>query len=165
MKNLISALILFTSFAANASNYNVDEVRVYKSKHRMEMLFEGKITQTYTVMLGRGGVGPKAKKGDNLVPEGKYTLDYKNPHSKYYRSIHISYPNKIDLERAKKLGVNPGGDIFIHGMPNLLSEIDPDAQTIIPLFDWTAGCIAVINRSMTDIWDNLDVPLPITIYP
>lgn len=161
MKKIIQILFLtfFTVNCAKAGSYNVDEVRVYKTKHRMEMLFEGKITKVYSVMLGRGGIEPKIQEGDKLVPEGKYILDYKNPHSKFNRSIHISYPNKDDVERAKKLGVKPGGDIMIHGMPEFLFD-----DISFPMLDWTAGCVAVSNGEILEIWDNLEVPMPITIF-
>ena len=159
------------------THYKVDEVRVYKTKHRMQMLFEGKVQKTYKVMLGRGGMDPKRKEGDNLVPEGSYILDYRNPQSKFYRSIHISYPDAADIERARREGVNPGGDIFIHGMPNNVAEIDDvlrdlglegiDQDTIeimFPRIDWTAGCVAVKNNEMEEIWQNVKEPTPITIF-
>ncbi len=157
--------------------YKVDEVRVYKRKHRMQMLFEGKVQKTYKVMLGRGGMAPKSMEGDNLVPEGSYILDYRNPNSRFYRSIHISYPDAADIERARRDGVNPGGDIFIHGMPNNIAEIDDvlrdlglegiDQDTVeimFPRIDWTAGCVAVKNREMEEIWQNVKEPTPITIF-
>jgi murein L,D-transpeptidase YafK len=153
MKKLIQFLLLtliLDSTLTFAADYQVDEVRVYKTKHRMEMLYKGQITKVYTVMLGRGGMAPKRQEGDKLVPEGKYVLDYKNPHSSFYRSIHISYPNEADIERARDEGVNPGGDIMLHGMPSLL--------------DWTAGCIAVTNKEILEIWNNLEVPTKITIF-
>lgn len=133
------------------------------------MLFEGKVVKKYTVMLGRGGLAPKRQEGDNLVPEGKYVLDYKNPYSKFYRSIHISYPNKEDIERAKKAGVKPGFDIFVHGMPNFLTDYDstPDGDKVnelLGLKDWTAGCIAVTNAEMAEIFQTVEVPIPITIF-
>jgi murein L,D-transpeptidase YafK len=161
MKNIIKLIIslLLTVNCAFAASYNVDEVRVYKTKHRMEMLFEGKVTKVYSVMLGRGGIGQKTQEGDKLVPEGKYTLDFKNPYSKFFRSIHINYPNRDDVERAKKLGVKPGGDIFIHGMPEFLF-----GELMLSLLDWTAGCVAISNSEMLEIWDNLDVPVTITIF-
>jgi len=159
------------------SQYQVDEIRVYKTKHRMQMLFEGKITKTYKVMLGRGGMDPKRKEGDNLVPEGKYELDFRNPASKFYKSIHITYPNETDIERARREGVNPGSDIFIHGMPNNVVEIndvltdlglegidDEAIETLFPRIDWTAGCVAVKNGEMEEIWQNVPIPTPITIY-
>lgn len=160
------------------AEYPVDQIKVFKSKHRMEMLFEGKVTKTYKVMLGRGGMEPKRKEGDNLVPEGKYELDYRNPESRFYKSIHITYPNAQDIERARREGVNPGYDIFIHGMPNNLAEIndvltdlnlegidDEIMEALFPRIDWTAGCVAVKNDEMEEIWQNVkELPTPITIY-
>lgn len=173
MKTLITIVVLTLLTPLHSAEYLIDSVRVYKTQHRMEMLFQGEVTKVYTVMLGRGGMAPKRQEGDKLVPEGEYELDYKNPYSKFYRSIHVTYPNLEDIERAKKMGVNPGFDIFIHGMPNnytVLSMImDDEAMDL--LFqnrgDWTAGCIAVENYEMKEIWDNMEIefaPIPISIY-
>ena len=172
MKNIIKRILAVTLLSTNlawAADYNVDEVRVYKTRHRMEMLFDGKVTKVYSVMLGRGGMGPKIKEGDKKVPEGKYLLDFKNPYSKFFKSIHITYPNRDDIERARDLGVNPGGDIFVNGMPNYFSELQGilDSETMaiaFPGIDWTAGCVAVSNKEMQEIWDNVEVPTPITIF-
>lgn len=173
MNTLITFIVLTLSTQLYSAEYQVDSVRVYKTQHRMEMMFQGEVTKVYTVMLGRGGMAPKRQEGDKRVPEGEYELDYKNPYSKFYRSIHITYPNLEDIERAKKMGVNPGFDIFIHGMPNYYSALsmimDDDSMDL--LFenrgDWTAGCIAVENYEMKEIWENMDIefaPIPITIY-
>lgn len=173
MKTLITFIVLSLSNQLFSAEYEVDSVRVYKLKHRMDMMFQGKVTKSYTVMLGRGGMAPKRQEGDKRVPEGEYELDYKNPYSSFYRSIHITYPNQDDIERAKKMGVNPGFDIFLHGMPNYYSTLDlvMDDGSMDLLFqnrgDWTAGCIAVENYQMKEIWDNMEVefaPIPITIY-
>ena len=154
MKVLIAFILFSFTLFASAAEYKVDEVRVYKLKHRMEMLFEGKITKVYNVMLGRGGMAPKRQEGDKRVPEGEYILDLKNPYSKFYRSIHISYPNEDDIKRAEDMGVNPGNEIFIHGQPKIFK----------PSGDWTAGCIAVTNNEMAEIWHNIEVPVKITIF-
>ena len=53
--------------------------------------------------------------GKETTPEGHYILDYKNLHSEYYKCIHISYPNAQDRASARERGVDPGGDIMIHG--------------------------------------------------
>ncbi|MBC7714923.1 MAG: L,D-transpeptidase family protein [Rhizobacter sp.] len=163
--------ILFSLFTSSlwAAQYQVDEIRVYKLQHRMDMMFEGNITKTYTVMLGRGGMTPKRQEGDKLVPEGEYILDYKNPYSNFYRSFHISYPNADDIKRAEAMGVNPGFDIMVHGMPKFLEDLDPilDEKTKDILFrkgDWTAGCVAVQNSEIMEIWNNVEVPMKITIY-
>lgn len=175
MKNKITSLkVLFVSFfitlfvsSAHAARYSVDEVRVYKSKHRMDMLYKGKVTKSYKVALGKGGSKPKRQEGDNRVPEGKYTLDYKNPHSNFHKSLHISYPNEDDIRRAYEMGVDPGGDIMVHGYPN-------DQGIFKKLFkwfggmkntDWTRGCVATNDKEIDEIYENVEVGTPITIFP
>jgi len=156
----------------------IDEVKVYKSKHQMDLIYKGEVVKSFKVMLGSGGSGPKRKAGDKLVPEGKYFLDEKNPDSKYYRSIHISYPNEEDLKRAKETGVDPGGEIFIHGLPNSNSKFvkwlrdkavkvkdKTKNKALIKKLDWTKGCVAVSDQEMEEIFENMPLPTPITIYP
>lgn len=159
-------LLLIISFTRLLSAQEIDEVRVYKSKHRMDMFAQGKIVKSYHVMLGRGGRGQKQKAGDHLVPEGKYILDYKNTESLFYKSIHVSYPNDEDLRRASEAGVEPGGDIMIHGYPNYPKALFKFLQRVglIKMIDWTAGCMAVDNQEMEEIFNNIEVPLPITIF-
>jgi murein L,D-transpeptidase YafK len=160
------------------SSLLIDEIKIYKSEHQMSLLYHGNKIKNYTIMLGRGGLEPKKQEGDNLVPEGKYTLDEKNINSKFHRSIHITYPNNDDIERAQKDGVNPGGEIFIHGLPNYkLKSVDWLMNQLVKIkdhtkraeiqkkLDWTMGCIAVSNKEIEEIYDNLSTPLPITIYP
>lgn len=177
MKNL-SALLFFLllSFSATISvfaedtektplegvgPYKVDEVRVYKAKRKIEIWYQGKIVKTYFPHLGRGGLKPKQKEGDLLVPEGKYFLDTKNPYSKFYKSLHISYPNEEDTRRALAADVNPGKDIMLHGYPN-----NPIARMIANRkVDWTQGCIAVQDSEMEEIYNSIEVPTPITIFP
>lgn len=153
-------------FSLSAFSMEADEVRVYKSKHRMELLFQGKVVKTYRVMLGRGGNGPKRKRGDNKVPEGKYFLDYKNSESQFYKSLHVSYPNEEDKRRAAEAGVDPGGDIMIHGYPNRPKPLFKFLKKmgLIKLVDWTAGCVAVDDDEMEEIFNALEEQTPITIY-
>lgn len=68
---------------------------------------------TYPVCTGSGVAGPKVKSGDLQVPEGFYHISAFNPVSSYFLSLKINYPNAADRIRSK--GLNPGGDIFIHG--------------------------------------------------
>ncbi|MDO9182454.1 MAG: L,D-transpeptidase family protein [Bacteriovorax sp.] len=159
--------ILFTSFfVLSAFAQSIDEVHVYKSKRKMEMLAHGKVVKIYQVMLGRGGKNPKRQMGDNRVPEGQYMLDYKNSNSLFYKSIHLSYPNDEDQRRASEAGVEPGGDIMIHGYPNYPSTFFKFLKRVglIKLVDWTAGCISVDDNEMEDIFNNIEVPIPITIF-
>ncbi len=183
MKILLSALFLsLTStitFAATKVPSDINLIRVYKSERRLELVNRGNyVIKSYDIMLGRSPIGHKTQEGDLKTPEGVYTLDTKNPNSKYFKSIRISYPNAKDKAQARERNVNPGGDIMIHGLPNSFAEFsnslvlvgmngvsDDIIESIIPYFDWTNGCIALLNNDMREIYDVIDVPTKIVIYP
>ena len=134
-----------------------DKVLVIKSTRKLYLLANGKILKSYRVALGGHPVGRKVREGDERTPEGAYTLDWHNPNSDYYRSIHISYPNADDLARAKRLGVPPGGELFVHGQPNDFTGPGKEKG------DWTAGCIAVTDAEMDEIWRAVADGTPIVI--
>jgi murein L,D-transpeptidase YafK len=83
-----------------------------------EVFSGGRIIREYRVALGKNPVGPKRMEGDGRTPEGDYGIDYRNPGSRYHRSLHISYPDSRDVEAAEKGSYDPGGDIVIHGIRN-----------------------------------------------
>jgi murein L,D-transpeptidase YafK len=151
----------FTSNARAEQNLQMaDRVVVYKSQRILKLIANDKVIKEYSVSLGRNPIGHKQQQGDSRTPEGRYTLDYRNPHSRFYRSLHISYPNKEDRTRAQRQGVNPGGDIFLHGQPN-----GSAASSTWIKHDWTDGCIAVSNDAMNDIWLRLRNGTEIIIHP
>lgn len=138
-------------------------IMVYKSERRMDILDrDGNPIRTYKISLGKDPVGDKVKEGDNRTPEGKYIIDTRNENSQYHKSLRISYPNPADKWRAKKNGVNPGGGIFIHGLPNGKGwqrwKYNKDN-------DWTNGCIGVYNFEIREIWDMVPDGTPIIIKP
>lgn len=138
-----------------------DLVEVFKSRRELILLQGGKVLKTYRVALGLQPVDPKVRRGDHKTPEGRYVLDRRNPRSSYHRSIHISYPNREDLARAKRLGVPPGGDIFLHGLPNGQGWIGAAHRAV----DWTWGCIAVTDQEIEEIWSLVPDGTPIVIHP
>jgi len=73
----------------------------------------------------------------------------------------ISYPNAADLVRTRKLGVPPGGDILIHGLPDRFAWFGPAHR----LRDWTRGCIAVTNDEIEEIWRLVPTGTPVEIRP
>lgn len=125
-----------------------DRVVVVKKDRTLTLFRHGAILKRYKVALGRSPIGPKSRQGDHKTPEGIYALDRRNAHSRFYRAIHISYPNAQDRLRAKKSGVSPGGDIFLHGLPDGFGWLGDTHR----LKDWTDGCIAVTNNEMDEIW-------------
>ena len=142
-------------------SFQVDKVLVLKSKRRMHLLRRGQILRTYQISLGRTPAGKKVKQGDGKTPEGWYILDTRNPRSKFYLSMHVSYPNETDKARARTMGVPAGGAIMIHGEPNHLQNIGFNGRGV----DWTEGCIAVTNREMDEIWNTVPDGTPIEIRP
>jgi len=125
-----------------------DKVLIEKQARRLTLFTRGEVIKTYKIALGGNPVGPKVMQGDNKTPEGTYIIDSRNGNSGFHLALHISYPNAEDRERARNLGVSPGGNIMIHGIKNGFSEIGPaHAQS-----DWTEGCIAVTNPEMEEIY-------------
>ncbi len=139
----------------------ISKVLVLKSERKLMLMSGDGAVRTYKIALGRNPVGPKTYSGDHRTPEGLYTIDSRNAASQYHRSLHVSYPNAADRERARKLGRNPGGDIFIHGLPNGQGWIGK-AHTIT---DWTLGCIAVTDEEIEEIWRLVPNGTPVEIRP
>lgn len=126
----------------------VDRVLVHKGERRLELLQGDRVLRSYGIALGREPVGPKRREGDGRTPEGAYLLDWRNPESRYHRSIHVSYPNAADRRHARVRGVDPGGEIMIHGLPPGRGWLGAAHRRA----DWTEGCIAVTNDEMDEIW-------------
>src|SRR5436309_3450324 len=93
-----------------------DQIVIVNSERTLALLRQGKVMRTYKVALGTEPRGAKTQRGDNRTPEGEYVIDTRNAHSQFHLSLHVSYPNTADRARAARLGVNPGGDIMIHGL-------------------------------------------------
>jgi murein L,D-transpeptidase YafK len=119
------------------------------------------VIKTYKVALGGDPVGPKLQQGDHKTPEGIYVLNSRNAHSQFYKSIHISYPNVGDRAAARQKGVSPGGDVFVHGLPNSYGWVGASHR----LKDWTDGCVAVTNQEIDEIWQAVPNGTPIEIKP
>lgn len=157
---LILSTFLMSQVQANGQGY-VDKVVVNKTERKLYLIKGKEVLKSFSVALGQRPEGRKLFEGDNRTPEGSYVLYKRNPNSKYFLSIQISYPNKQDRLRAQELGVPPGGMIMIHGQPNELkySEVHYKKN------DWTEGCIAVSNSAMLDIWFLTGKNTPIEIVP
>jgi murein L,D-transpeptidase YafK len=138
-----------------------DKVLVKKAERKMLLIYNGKAYREYTIALGDNPIGHKQQQGDERTPEGTYIIDYRNPQSRYHLSLHITYPNEADRKQARKRGVNPGGDIFIHGLPNGWEKFAPFYKST----DWTDGCIAVSNEEIEEIWKLVKNGTPIEILP
>jgi murein L,D-transpeptidase YafK len=153
---LFFLLVLAPLCAHAAVPPHADKIVVLKSARTMTLYGGGKILKVYKVFLGPAPVGPKRVEGDHKTPEGVYTIDARNPRSRFHLALHISYPDAADRERARALGARPGGAIMIHGLPKGYTH----AET-----DWTDGCIAVTNAEIEEIWRLAPVGTRVEIRP
>jgi len=134
----------------------VTRLQMFKGDRNLFLFNNTSVLKAYRIDLGFAPEGPKQFEGDGKTPEGAYTVDRRNPDSLFHLSIGISYPNEADIAFAAAQGREPGGDIFIHGGPR------PGIDAIKP--DWTAGCIAVSDREIEDIYAMVRDGTPIDIF-
>jgi murein L,D-transpeptidase YafK len=125
-----------------------DRIVIQKAARKLTLLRNGRPFRSYHVSLGSNPKGAKEREGDGRTPEGVYTIDSRNAYSKYHLAMHVSYPNAADRLRARRLHVRPGGEIMIHGTPNRWRGL----RLIFQHTDWTAGCIAVSDAEIEEIW-------------
>ncbi len=110
------------------------------------------LLKSYGICATSGALGPKRRFGDEQVPEGFYDLDWFNPQSNFFLSMHINYPNAADRVLGSR--TNLGGDIFLHG--NCAS----------------IGCIPITDEGIKEVYwlsvltkDAGAKHLPIQIFP
>ncbi|MEM9061172.1 MAG: L,D-transpeptidase family protein [Pseudomonadota bacterium] len=153
MRSLLAVLILVLSgFTANADSPELlaasdraDFVLIEKAERRLTLWRGSRLLKSYRIGLGFAPTGDKTREGDGRTPEGIYRIDRRNDRSSFHLSLGIDYPRPDQRAAARAEGRDPGGDIFIHGQPNGF----PGRR--LP-GDWTAGCAAVSNAEMREIW-------------
>jgi murein L,D-transpeptidase YafK len=167
---LLTCVLLAVTLLANSANAKtiikripkytgpeITQILVDKSERKMYLLNGNKSVKKFKIDLGFGPEGHKSEQGDGRTPEGLYFIDRNNDNSRYFLSLGINYPNAEDIARAEAAGIDPGGDIFIHGGPRYNGERGKP--------DWTAGCISVSDKDMGWIYSMVKVGTPIFIKP
>jgi murein L,D-transpeptidase YafK len=157
---------------------------VVKQARTLSLYSELRVERMYPIALGRNANAQKTVEGDQATPLGEFYICAKNPRSKYFLSLCISYPNAADAERglaagligaeehaqildAIRAGKMPpqntrlGGEIYIHGrdIPAI------DVAGAAPEKDWTRGCIALDNADMQDLYDRVAIGTAVSINP
>ena len=157
---MIKFLILFIFFISPLlRTENIDLITVNKKSRNIVLYDKGKVINIYNIALGFEPIGTKVKRGDGKTPEGLYYIEDKIKESSFYLAIKISYPNPWDIRRALELNYHPGGQIMIHGVPN--EGYDKNYHNVKN--DWTEGCIAISNKQMLHLWNNVKIGTPILI--
>lgn len=160
-RSLLAGGAALTLAACSSSKFRtyrgpeVTRLQVVKSRRRLYLFHNKELLAEYKVHLGNTAEGPKQFRGDGKTPEGAYYVDRRNPRSSFHLSLGISYPNAEDFAFARAQGRDPGGDIFIHGDRR---KTDPRGK------DWTAGCIAVKDREIEQIYSMVRIGTPIDIH-
>jgi len=158
LKSCQKELLVANDYSTEES---IDHIVVIKKEHKMYLYKKNKLQGIIPISLGKNAIDPKEKKGDNKTPEGTFFIHRKLCSSKYYRSLCISYPSIEDTRKAKRKGLDPGGDITIHAQPTWNSDGHGDGYTLS--HDWTHGCIAITNNEMNRLWYGIHEGVPITI--
>lgn len=150
------------------------KIVIRKSSRRLMLRTGDGIQRTYSIVLGNTPVGDKEREGDGRTPEGEFYVCNRNPKSRFYLSLGLSYPDAEDAERGLKAGLitqdqhdrilaaienrqtppwdTPlGGEIFIHGGG--------------VRYDWTRGCIALSNMDILEIFNTVPVGTAVVIEP
>jgi len=167
LRSLLCLVVLAAGLSVRAetglrSHYpQADRILIVKGERKLYLLQDDRVLKTFDVALGLIPNGAKEREGDFRTPEGEYHVEAKNPDSDYFLAIKVSYPNARDIAHARALGVDPGGQIMIHGQPNNPKYDERRYQN----WDWTDGCIAVSNSDMVDIWLMTSESTPIEIRP
>jgi murein L,D-transpeptidase YafK len=111
-------------------------MRVFKEEAELEVWKQDstgrfQLLKTYPICRWSGDLGPKLWEGDGQTPEGFYTVtpELMNPHSNFYLSINIGYPNRFD-----KANTRDGSLLMIHG----------DCRS--------AGCFAMTDEQISEIY-------------
>lgn len=147
--------------AGGGSETMPDRIVVLKSERKLVLYAGETVLRSMDIGLGLMPEGPKQREGDYRTPEGRYFIEEKKSDSDFFLALRISYPNAEDVAHARSLGVDPGGEIMIHGLPNTPRRAEASYRGT----DWTDGCIAVSNSDMIDLWRLISVSTPIEIHP
>jgi len=144
-------------------------VVVKKHERTLDLYKHGVLQRRFPVVLGGKPKGAKRFEGDMRTPEGLYRVAGKRPHPRWQYFIAINYPNAEDrfaYEHELQNGGVPkitnrplriGSGIGIHG------SNQPDAQERGE--DWTQGCVAMRNKDVVHVFDNVEVGTPVLVLP
>ncbi len=160
MKYFFIIFLFLFSFSLYAQN-SIDMIIIKKSQRVLYAVKDDKVIKKYDIAIGKNPIGHKLKEGDKKTPEGYYFIDGKNAKSKFFLSLHTSYPNFHDKRVAEKKNLNPGSHIAIHGLPS----ISVLSQYLYNSSDWTDGCIALNNKDMEELWNMSEEGTQILIKP
>lgn len=137
----------------------LERIVIEKSARRMTVWQKDGPPRRFDIALGFAPKGDKSRQGDGRTPEGRFRIDRLNRSSAFHLSLGLDYPQQRHRDAARKAGVDPGGDIMIHGQPNQV----PTGYKVKG--DWTAGCIALTDAEIEEVFAHAAIGTPVEIRP
>lgn len=112
-------------------------IRIFKEEALLELWMKDPKSRKYTHFANypicnySGTLGPKFFEGDLQAPEGFYRVDLGalNPHSRFYRSFNLGFPNTFD-----RFYNRTGSHLMVHGKCD------------------SVGCYAMTDEQMDEIY-------------
>ena len=154
-------------------------VVVLKSQRRLHLFDGDTLVRTYEIDLGPNPIGQKLRLGDGRTPEGVFRICSRRQDSEHHRFLGIDYPNADAAHRGVAAGLLTageaeavllaaeegrcppwntalGGAIGIHGR----GPADHGSER-----DWTAGCIALTDQQVEELFGVLRTGDRVEILP
>ncbi len=148
-------------------------IRIEKSRRSLVVISGDRPVKTYRIALGSSPTGDKEREGDRTTPVGEFYVCTRNPESHHTRALGLSYPTAVHAQRGLDAGLigkrdyrtiidalrrfrQPpwntalGGEIMIHGGGSGRG-------------DWTAGCIALDDDDVLELFDAIPLGTPVEI--
>ena len=160
---------------------------VLKRQRRLELWNEARLVKTYQVALGGNPVGAKTRQRDNRTPEGRFTICTRNATtSSFHIFLGLSYPGLPDAARGVNRGTitwreyaliqrqlasrsappwetRLGGWVGIHGGTG--SRFAQKQSQKRGRNDWTAGCVALTDSEIEELYAATKIGTPVWIRP
>jgi murein L,D-transpeptidase YafK len=160
---------------------------VLKSQRRLDLYSGDVLLKSYRVSLGSNPVGRKKQQGDGRTPEGQfYICTRNNKTSLFHIFLGLSYPALPDAKRAVEnkaisprefqairqrlasrgaplWGTRLGGWVGIHGGTD--GAFAHRTMKSRKSRDWTAGCVAITNREIDELYVATQIGTPVLIKP
>ncbi len=149
-------------------------VVVLKSQRVLHLFDSDTLVRSYPIDLGTAAIGLKARQGDGRTPLGAFRVVTKNAASPYHRFLGIDYPDAAAVELGLALGLVSAGEAA--GIRDALAAGRcPDWGTALGGGigihggrigrDWTAGCIALSDEHVAELFAVLRIGDVVEILP
>ncbi len=162
-------------------------IEIYKSLRRLDVYSGQVLLKSYNVALGSQPVGAKQRQGDGRTPEGSFRICRRdNVTSDFHIFLGLSYPDVPDAERGVRNNqitpreaqiirsrlaaraaplwrTNLGGWVGIHGGSDADFAQKTSKKRNSP--DWTAGCIALTDSEIEEMYAMTAMGTPVNVHP